>query len=103
MAHPYNNVASLYAWDNDAKVKCHYLSLDGDARKCHTTQSLMDTPSSWDEWKVNLKQAFGSRHASEVANPKLSSRTHLPFQASEQYFYDILQLCARGDTIMREE
>lgn len=99
----YDHVASMNAWDNDAKVKCLYLALDGDARKWYTTQILTGTPSSWDDWKVNLKQAFGSRHASEVAYLKLSSRTQLPFETPEQYFYDMLQLCARVDTTMREE
>ncbi|CAN7993838.1 unnamed protein product, partial [Ixodes hexagonus] len=99
----YDHVASLNSWDNEAKVKCLYPALDGDARKWYTTQILTGAPASWDEWKALLQRSFGSSHAAEVAHLQLQSRGQLPFESPEQYYYDVMQLCARVDPTIKEE
>lgn len=98
----YDHVASLNVCESEAKVKCLYLALDGDARKWYTRQILTKAPASWEEWKALLWLSFGSRHAAEVAHIRLHSRGQLPLESPEQYYYDVLQLCARVDPTMKE-
>lgn len=99
----YEHVASLNSWDNDTKVKFLYLALDGDAKKWYTTKILTGAPNSWEEWAVLLKACFSSRHAAEIAHLRLQNRAQLPSESPEQYFYDVVQLCARLDPTMKEE
>ncbi|KAK8767435.1 hypothetical protein V5799_005785 [Amblyomma americanum] len=99
----YEHVASLNCWDSDTKVKFLYLALDGDAKKWYTTQLLTGAPSSWSDWAAKLKACFSSRHAAEIAYLRLQNRVQLPTESPEQYFYDVMQLCARVDPKMPEE
>ncbi|KAK8762137.1 hypothetical protein V5799_026595 [Amblyomma americanum] len=99
----YEHVASLNCWDSDPKVKFLYLALDGDAKKWYTTQLLTGAPSSWSDWAAKLKACFSSRHAAEIAYLRLQNRMQLPTESPEQYFYDVMQLCARVDPKMPEE
>lgn len=98
----YEHVASLNAWD-DTKVKFLYLGLDGDAKKSYTAKVLTGAPNSWKKWAVLLKACFSSRHALEIVHLHLQNRVHLPSESPEQYFYDVVQLCAKLDPTMKEE
>ncbi|KAH7982839.1 hypothetical protein HPB52_007400 [Rhipicephalus sanguineus] len=99
----YEHVASLNNWDQATKVKFLYLALDGDAKKWHTTQILTGAPNSWEEWATLLKTSFTSRHSVEIAYLRLENRTQLPSETPEQYYYDVVQLCARVNPSMTED
>lgn len=99
----YEHVASLNTWDADTKVKFLYLALEGDAKKWYTTQILTGAPDSWEAWTTRIKSCFSSRHAAEIAHLRLQNRIQLPSERPEQYYYDVMQLCARLDPTMTEE
>lgn len=99
----YEHVASLNTWDGDTKVKFLYLALEGDAKKWYTTQILTGAPDSWAAWAARIKTCFSSRHAAEIAHLRLQNRVQLPSESPEQYYYDVMQLCARLDPAMAEE
>lgn len=99
----YEHVASLNTWDADTKVKFLYLALEGDAKKWYTTQILTEAPDSWEAWTTRIKSCFSSRHAAEIAHLRLQNRIQLPSERPEQYYYDVMQLCARLDPTMAEE
>lgn len=99
----YEHVASLNNWDQATKVKFLYLALDGDAKKWHTTQILTGAPNTWEEWATLLKTSFTSRHSVEIAHLRLQNRTQLPSETPEQYYYDVVQLCARVNPSMTED
>ncbi|KAL1470114.1 hypothetical protein MTO96_040650 [Rhipicephalus appendiculatus] len=50
-----------------------------------------------------LKSSFTGRHAAEITRLRLENRVQLPSESPEQYYYDVLQLCARVDPAKKEE
>lgn len=99
----YEHVSSLNSWDDDTKVKFLYLALEGDAKKWYTTKVMTGAPNTWEEWATLLKSSFTGRHAAEITRLRLENRVQLPSESPEQYYYDVLQLCARVDPAMKEE
>ncbi|KAH8028921.1 hypothetical protein HPB51_020499 [Rhipicephalus microplus] len=47
--------------------------------------------------------SFTGCHAAEITRLRLENQIQLPSESPEQYYYDVLQLCARVDSAMKEE
>ncbi|KAH6931345.1 hypothetical protein HPB50_023910 [Hyalomma asiaticum] len=64
---------------------------------------MTGAPNTWDEWATSLKSSFTGHHAAEITRLKLENRVQVPSESPKQYYYDVLQLCARVDQDMKEK
>ncbi|CAN7999152.1 unnamed protein product, partial [Ixodes pacificus] len=100
----YERAGDFNGWDGTRREQYLCVALDENARKWYsTTLRGTNAPTTWETWKAALKETFGNRSMREWAHLRLSQRFQLPSELPEQYFYDVLQLCARVNEAMTEE
>ncbi|XP_040077707.1 uncharacterized protein LOC120849530 [Ixodes scapularis] len=100
----YERAGDFNGWDGTRREQYLCVALGGNARKWYsTTLRGTNAPTTWETWKAALKETFGNRSMREWAHLRLSQRFQLPSELPEEYFYDVLQLCARVNEAMTEE
>jgi len=87
-------------WDDELKLRCISLHLQGDAYKWWIQSS--EKINSWSSFLNAIKQAFGSTKMKELAFEQLRCYKQTINQSIAQYYGKIMDLCKRIDPTMTD-
>lgn len=97
----FERVAAYNQWDDAAKLRNVYFSLEDGARTWFENREEVLT--SWREFRRRLLEAYTSADRRERAERAIQSRVQLPNESVQMYVEDMTRLFRRADPAMPEE
>lgn len=97
----YERVAAFNQWDDAAKLRNVYFSLENAARTWFENRE--EKLETWRDFRRELLKAHGNNDRREKAERALQSRIQLPNESVTMYAEDMERLFRRADPAMKEE
>ncbi|KAK8786811.1 hypothetical protein V5799_023416 [Amblyomma americanum] len=97
----FERVARFNGWDDSAKIRNVYFSLEDAARIWYENRETSLT--TWQDFRRQLLETYTSSDRHEQAERELTARIQLPNENVAMYVEEVTRLCNRADPTMTEE